>query len=218
MDRTIRVTGKGSIAVKPDTVRIDLSLTGVHKEYADAVKASSEKTDSLREAVKNAGLDPKDLKTVHFSVDTEYEGYSDKNGVWKNRFKGYRYRHNAYVKFPADKEYLGKLIAELARAKTGAEFSIGHTVKDPEAVKNALLAKAVEDSKAKAEVLAKAAGVKLREIVTVDYSWGEMEIYSRPMNKMAVCEDAAEVPAFGLSIEADDIKVEDTVTVVWRIE
>lgn len=98
------------------------------------------------------------------------------------------------------------------------EFSIRHTVKDVDFVKNELLCKAVEDSKIKAGVLAKAAGVSLGEIKTIDYSWGELEIYSEPIDKMMLTELTEEVgEAYNLDIEADDIDVQDTVTIVWEI-
>ena len=87
------------------------------------------------------------------------------------------------------------------------EFSIRHTVKDVDAVKNELLSKAVEGSKTKAEVLAKAAGVVLREIKTIDYSWEELEIYAEPMVKMMLAEP----------MEADNIDVQDTVNIVCEI-
>lgn len=48
---------------------------------------------------------------------------------------------------------------------------------------NELLANAVTDSKAKAEVLTKAAGVSLEEIITIDYSRVEIDFVSKPMDR-----------------------------------
>ena len=36
--RTIRVTGKGQIKVKPDITRITMTLTGVFKEYSETLR------------------------------------------------------------------------------------------------------------------------------------------------------------------------------------
>lgn len=216
MERTIRVTGKGKISVSPDMIRLNINAEGVFKEYAETISKSSEETSLIREAISKAGLDPKDLKTSHFGVDTEYENYRDKRDNWKRKFVGYKYQHRLNIKFANDNEILGRVLYQLANCPVNVEFSIEHTVKDTEAVKNELLGKAVEDSKAKAEVLSKAAGVKLDDIVNIDYSWGELEIYSRPMQYggavLADCLDACEI-----DIEAEDIDVQDTVTVVWRI-
>lgn len=41
-----------------------------------------EETGQLREAITRAGLDPKDLKTTRFNINSEYEGYRD-DVVWE---------------------------------------------------------------------------------------------------------------------------------------
>jgi hypothetical protein len=61
------------------------------------------------------------------------------------------------------------------------EFRLSYTVKDKEASKNALLGKAVEDTKEKAAVLTQAADVSLQEIQSIDYSWGEIDFDYSPM-------------------------------------
>ena len=220
MERIIKVTGRGKISVKPDTIQLNINAEGIYKEYAEAVKKSTEDTALIRETIAKAGLDPKKLKTVYFGVDTEYEGYQDRHGNWKQRFKGYKYNHSMHLKFPADNEVLGKVLYELANCKVSVQFSISHTVKDVEAVKNELLGKAVTDSRAKAQVLTEAAGVTLGDIVNIDYSWGELEIYSRPMRNFVYGSalNAKEESTFDLDIEAEDIDVQDTVTVVWEIK
>jgi hypothetical protein len=78
------------------------------------------------------------------------------------------------------------------------------------------------DSKEKAEVIAAVAGVTLREIVSIDYSWGEIDFVTRPINEMMLkCCDAsvgsAEPNGYDIDIEADDIDMADTVTIVWNI-
>ena len=221
MNRNIRVTGKGKISVKPDTICLNIEAEGIYKEYEIIVQKSTEETGLLREAIERSGLDPSNLKTTNFGIDSEYEGYRDKNDDYRRRFVGYKYEHRMSIKFPNDNEQLGRVLYELAHCDVKVEFSIRHTVKDVEAVKNELLGKAVEDSKIKADVLAKAAEIGLGEIVSIDYSWGELEIYSEPVDKIMIA-DAAPVAggsgAYDIDIEADDIDVTDTVTIVWEIK
>ena len=69
-------------------------------------------------------------------------------------------------------------------------------------------------------MLTEAAGVQLGDIVTIDYSWGEVEFISHPMEKcMSLAEDCcmASPSGYDIDIEPDDIDMSDTVTVVWRI-
>ena len=73
------------------------------------------------------------------------------------------------------------------------------------------------DFKEKAKVLAEAAGVSLGDIVTIDYSWDELEIVSRPVERcmMSAANDIAD--SYQMDIEPDDIEVSDTVTILWEI-
>lgn len=220
MDRIIKVTGKGKISVKPNTIRLNIEAEGVYKEYEQAVKKSTEATCILRETIEKAGLKAEDLKTVHFDINSEYESYRDKNDDYRSRFVGYKYTHSMYIQFSSDNKQLGRILYELAHCNVNVEFSICYTVKDEDTVKNELLGKAVEDSKVKANVLAKAAGVSLGEIKSIDYSWGEINIFSKPLNfgscDMLLAE--AEPKVYGIDIEADDIDIQDTVTIVWEIK
>ena len=77
MGRTIRVKGKGKISVKPDTIKITIKAEGLRWNYDETIEQSTQDTRILRDALKNAGLDPKDLKTTYFSIDSEYESYRD---------------------------------------------------------------------------------------------------------------------------------------------
>ncbi len=87
--------------------------------------------------------------------------------------------------------------------------------------KNELLAAAVKDSQAKASVLTEEAGVNLGKIINIDYSWGEIDFVSRPLQEMLLrcCEpEECESASYDMDIELDDIDISDTVTVIWRLE
>ena len=45
--RTIRVTGKGQIRVRPDMTRITVTLTGLYKEYSETLRRSSADTEAF---------------------------------------------------------------------------------------------------------------------------------------------------------------------------
>ena len=215
MERTIRVKGKGKISVKPDTIKITIKAEGLRWNYDETIEQSTHDTRILRDALKNAGLDPKNLKTTYFSIDSKYKSYRDKNDDYKEKFVCYEYEHRTYIEFENDNKILGRVLYELAHCDVKLKFDINYTVKDKEKVKNDLLDKAVEDSTTKAKVLAKASGVKLKEILNIDYSWGEIDIYSSPMDDLMVCKAAS---TYDIDIEADDIDVQDTVTITWTIE
>lgn len=217
MERKIKVTGRGKICVKPDLIKVNIEFSNIFKKYDDCISESSNSIKELRKIIETSSLNPKDLKTIEFSVDSEYERYYDVD-VYKKRFIGYKYMHKLYIKFPNDNELLGKLLYELSKSKNNYEFSINYTVKDMESAKNKLLKKAVEDSKIKALILAEAAQVSLGEISYIDYSWSEIEISSNPIDNLIVDKAQTFDSKIDIDIQADDIDFSDTVTVVWNIK
>ncbi len=220
-ERIIKVTGKGNLKVRPDMTRITITLEGQNKEYDKTLEQSSKDAEALKDILEKQGFDRADVKTLLFNVDTRYESYQTRDKSWKERFVGYEFKHVVKVEFDSDNARLGKILYALANAKgIHPDFRLSYTVKDPEASKNELLGKAVADAKAKAEVLTKAAGVSLKDIKNIDYSWGEIQFDCSPMRKDLI----GDIPllsecdgTFDFDIEPDDIDVSDTVTVVWEI-
>ena len=218
--RTIKVTGRGTVRLRPDMTCITMTLEGKYPEYSDALKHSSEDTETLKSALEGLGFDREELKTLQFSVDAEYEGYNDPQGNWRQRFAGYRFRHVFKFEFPSDNDLLGRTLYTLSRCGVDPEFRISYTIKDREAAKNELLGKAVADSRDKAEVIAAASGVNLGDILRIDYSLADASFEVVPMRNMAAkamgmsrAEDS-----LTMDINPDDIEVSDTVTTVWEIK
>lgn len=219
MEKYIRVTGKGQIAVKPDLIRLNISLEDSSVKYEDTLEQSATQVELLKDCFEKLGFAREDLKTLHFSIDTTYENYQDENHVWQNRFTGYKFHHNMKIEFDANSERLGQVLYGLAHAEVSPEFHINYTIKDTESVKNQLLGRVVEDSKAKAVVLAKAADVELGELVSLDYSFAEKNFVSEPMKRSMPLMKNADMAmgSYNINIQPDDILVSDTVTVVWQI-
>ena len=216
--RTIKVTGKGVIKVHPDMIRITITLEGTHKVYGEALKYSSNDTETLRNLVESLGFAKTDLKTLSFDLDTKYESYEER-GTYKQRFIGYKYEHELKLEFESDNDRLGRIVYALANSEVNPRFSISYTVKDKEAAKNELLERSIADAKAKAAILSRAAGVSLKEIVNIDYSWGELGLEIELLqNNMISNAGWGSDDGCPMSFEPDDIAITDTVTVVWRLE
>ena len=196
-----------------------IKAAGIYPDYEKTIKESADQTKVLRDSLEKSGLPGKKLKTKQFSIQSEYESYRDKNDDYKKRFVGYKFEHRTEIQFPNDNDQLGRTPYELSHCSIEVEFKIFYTVLNPEEVKNDLLKKAVEDSKAKAEILAESAGVSLGEIEHIDYSWGELQVLSQPIDKFMAEPMIFESKAsYDIDIEADDIDVDDTVTIAWEIQ
>ena len=219
--KTIRVTGKGQIKVRPDQTRITVTLEEKYPEYADALYHSSRDTDDLKQILSKEGFEKKDLKTLSFDIDAEYEGYHE-DGIYRQKLVGYRYRHVMKVDFDSDPERMGRVLYALAHGSLTPEIQISYTVKDREAAKNRLLGKAVEDARQKAELLAEAAGVTLGSLINVNYSWAEPNFEVRPMNRALMGANGAapmaKTSGYDLNLEPDDLELSDTVTLTYEID
>lgn len=218
MNEMITVTGKGKISLPPDVIQIVISLEVVRDSYEDTMEGSANYISILRDALKPEGFTKEDIKTSRFNVDLEYESYKERD-TWKKRFVGYRCNHDLKIEFPSDSKRLAQILSLIAHCPISPEFSIQYKIKDMEGAKNQLLAKAIEDSKTKAEILTKAAGVKLGKVININYSWGEINIYSEPLryDKAILCEESACNYDNSLDINPEDLDISDTVTVVWEI-
>lgn len=220
--RTISVTGTGTLKAVPDLTRISITLEGTYMDYGETLEKSSEATEQLRNLLESLSFRKSDLKTLSFGVNTEYESYQEMN-MYKERFAGYKYIHSMKLDFDSDNDLLGRTLYALANSSLDPRFNISYTVKDSEAAKNELLARAVSDAKHKAEILTEAAGVRLLDIQSIEYSWGDIRFESQPvrpmMAKMARGMNSCEEDCcLDMNITPDDIEVSNSVTVVWEIQ
>jgi hypothetical protein len=214
--RTITVKGTGRVSAKPDLVVIEMNLETTKRDYAQTLELATAELDSLRTALVAVGHDDKALKTASFNIQTKYESYK-KNDEWKQRFVGYTCTHGLSLEFDLDMPTLGRTLGAITECKAAPRFNIQFSVKDPEAVKEQLLENAVRNAAEKAKILAKAAGVNLGVITHIEYSWGDLRLYSETDMKVCECEAAAPKD-LAMDIEPDDIDASDNVTVVWTIE
>ena len=102
----------------------------------------------------------------------------------------------------------------------GRNQNIAFTVKNPARVNEKLLINATENARAKAEILCKASGSTLGQLLNIDYNWGELNVYSRTSYEVEDCIQ----PLMAMSkcsapeIEPDDIDVSDNVAFTWEIQ
>jgi uncharacterized protein YggE len=187
--------------------------------YEASMRRATEMLDALRAAVVSAGHDGKLLKTTSFNVNTKHETYRDKNNNYQSKFVGYCCTHGLRLEFDLDMKLLGVTLGAIATCDANPKFSIRFSVKDASAISAELLENAIENTKWKAGILAKSAGVGLGAILRIDYNWSEHHFYSS--TDMRVGEDMlclAEAAPMEMDIEPEDINVSDSATIVWAIE
>jgi len=219
MERTITVKGVGSVSVKPDYIVLTLSIEGKDKSYEKAMDGATGKIDLLEAAAQRIGFEKGALKTTSFNVSTQYENVKDKSGTYQRVFTGYVSSYHLKLSFDFDSKRLAAILTAIADSGAAPELNISFTVKDPAKVSEELLASASANARGKAEILSRAAGVKLGQLIHIDYNWGELNIVSPTHYEL---EDCA-MPMMARSgrapeIEPDDIDLHDTATFIWEIE
>lgn len=218
MNRTITIKGVGKLSLKPDQTVVSLVLKNVCQNYDAAMAEAANDLNRLREAVFKIGFKKDDLKTTSFDVGAERENERDKNGNYRWRFVGYRVTHALKLEFPFDTKLLSAVLGAIADCIADPELDVRFTVKNREAVNEALLESACRNAKSKAEILTKASGAELGELVSIDYNWGELHFYSPTCYRADdECMIKAASPG-SIEIEPDDIDVSDSVTFVWEIK
>ena len=220
MTRTIKVTGKSNVKASPDYTRISLTLSDTLKEYDACLAKSVEDMNIIVECIKGFGFARNELKTSSFEIDRKMQSYRDKHDNWKKRFIGYEYTENVNFTFKNDNARLGKILYALAHLSIIPEICFSYFCSDVETIKDQLLELAIKDAKKKAELLTSASGVKLCEILDIDYSWINVTLESDNMKfcEPMALEECSKKGAYDVDFEPDDISTGDSVRITFRIE
>ena len=217
MNRLITVRGTGNLSVKPDLIIITMKLESQQYDYEKTMELAAISLQTLQEAIQLAGFDKKDLKTTSFNITTHYKSYRDKDNNYQSVFDGFICEQGLKLEFDYNTDTLSKVLTSIAKAPSEPNVKIQFSVKNKAAVSEELLINATENAKQKAEILARASEVKLGDIISIDYNWGELHLYSSTKFNM---DDESMVlsDSFAPEIEPDDINVSDSVTFVWEIK
>lgn len=212
---TVTVNGTSKVSILPDMTEVNIHVSSVKMNMADATKAIGDQTQQYIKILKQLGFQESDVKTTNFSAY--------KNRIYRENGpidSGYVVSQNVSLKFTYNQVTLQKIIARFSESKDPVDFSIGFFVSDALQEKTAadLQGKAVADARKKAGNLSAAAGVKMGGIKAISYgneSVGPMYYKSADMRMYA----SAEVYDGGnLSLAPQEIELQEAVTVVWFLE
>jgi uncharacterized protein YggE len=203
--RVLTVTGQGEVHGTPDQAMLSAGVVTTARTAADALKDNAKTMNAVFATLKRAGIADKDMQTSGFSVQPQYE--TDKNGNTSRDITGYRVSNTVNVRVN-DLAKVGPTLDALVASGANSIGDIAFTIKDPKPLMEKARAEAVADALARAQTLARAAGVTLGPIVSIGESG-----YSapRPMYRMATMA-AAPTP-----IAAGEESVTAGVNITWSI-
>lgn len=164
--RTLSVSGSGTAYLAPDIAYLYL---GVHTEKltaAEAVAENNTQTEKVIQALKDFGIDAKDIRTTNFSIWPQ-DKYDPQTNMPSGE-KTYMVDNTVYVTV-RDMNKLGDLLDTIVAAGANTVNSIQFDVADKDAALKDARAEAMKDANAKAQELADAAGVQLGALQTVSF-------------------------------------------------
>jgi uncharacterized protein len=174
-ERTLNVNGTGQVFITPDIAYL---YVGVHTEKstaAEAVSANNAQTQQVIDALKNFGVDEKDIHTSSFSI-WPIDRYDPATGTSTGE-KYYAVDNTVYVT-ARDLTKLGALLDTVVKAGANSINSIQFDLADKTEVMKQARAAAVANAKSQAEELAGLANVSLVEITNISYTDSTPYVYA----------------------------------------
>ncbi len=203
----ITVSARGEVQVTPDRARVQVGVETQAKTAAAAAAENNKKQAAILAAIKALGVPAAQISTMGYNV-SPIQRYDEK----ERRVVIDGYQVSNIVQVVTDKlEQAGPIIDAALANGANRVAGLDFTVKDPSNARDQALAQAVESAKRQAEVVAKAAGgtlVEMLEINVNEYQRPE----PRPMMAMAKM-DASDTPT-PLSEGMTTVTV--NVTTRWR--
>lgn len=161
--RQVTVTGQGRVAYQPDQATINLGVQ-IDKtpQAGDALNQLNTKVTAITKAIKALGIADGDIQTSNYSLYTQYD-FKDNISV----VAGYNANQQLAVKvknLDTNKDLVTKVIAEATKAGANQVNGVAFEASNLEDIKQQARVLAIKDAESKGKVLARTAGVRLRDI------------------------------------------------------
>jgi uncharacterized protein YggE len=196
--QVLEITVQESVAAAPEIANIGAGVTTAGKNAAEAMQENAKLMNAVYDALRKAGIADKDLQTSGINLNAQYDYSNNRDGA-PPRLAGYQASNTVNVTV-RDLGTLGKTLD--AVVASGANQINGPTfdVNDREAHLDKARAAAIASAKARAEIYAKAAGLKVRKIISIT----EQPSHGAPapmMRAMAMDSAAAKTPITAGSLD-----------------
>jgi uncharacterized protein YggE len=206
---TVTVTGNGRAMVTPDRFTFQVGVQTVAPTVDDAVGENNRRVASVIAALKRAGARDQDIQTSQFSIYPQQRYEEGKLPT----ILGYQVNNTVTVR--SDKiNDAGRLLGIAVGAGVNTSSGINFEVSDPARGRDQGLRAAFDDARAKATLLAQAAGRTLGRAVEIVEGQRLGDVPPpRPMARMAMeAQVANDVP-----VESGTQELMYTVTVTFAL-
>lgn len=219
----VSVSGEGKISVKPDIATFTFSVRSENAKLKSAQDENSASSAKVVQFLKSSGVADKDIRTAYYNISPQYQypkpcplsaPYPCVQSQSKPIIIGYEVVSSYEVKI-RDLEKAGDILDGATSAGATEVNGPSFTVDNPDSAKIEARKIAVDDAKAKADVLARDLGVRLGDIVGFSESGGGGPIMFEKATMSAMGGGAA-TPA--PSIQPGENEIISNVTITYEIK
>jgi len=174
------ISASGEVTRVPDLAIISAGVQTLLPTATAAIEQNAARMERVRAALKRAGIEDRDIQTSSINLNPEYQ--YDQNRP--PRLTGYRATNTVNVKFRDLKRtgaILDALVAEGANQINGPNL----TIDKPESALDEARAMAIANGRARAELYARALGMRVVRLLSVSESGGYAAPPPMPMVMMA---------------------------------
>ncbi len=202
----ITVTGTGTVEAAPDIATLSIGVTTQGETAAEALSANSAALDAVMARLTAAGIAAPDMQTSNLSLNPNWTGY-ESSSVSGPTISGYVASNILTIRL-RQLDGLGAVldaaVADGANTLNGLTFGLA----DPKPALDEARKEAVADARARAELLAAAAGVKLGRVISI--SEGVVPTDPAPMFR-------AEASAAPVPVAGGEVGLSASVTIFYQI-
>jgi len=201
------VSGQGKAFGKPDIATVMLGMNTQGSNSQDVVNRNNTIINSVTQAMKDLGIDQKDIQTTSYSLSPQYD-YTDKGRV----FKGYSLDQQLTIKI----RDFSKISSVLDKATSLGVNTIGDlqfTIDKPETVQAQARQDAIDQARQKAREMASQTGLHLGELISVS----ENNATPQPIFYDRAVSGSGGVPTVAPQIQTGQLEVDSTVTLTYRV-
>lgn len=207
-EREITVRGTGEARAVADVAEISLGVTTGRMPTAEAaVEALTDKFSQVAAALKELGIEDKDIKTTNLSTQPVYN-YRD----GRQAIEGYESTENVTVTI-RQPDRIGEIVTRVTAEGVNQTGNVTFKIDDPANLESEARKEAIDDARKNAEELAAALGVKLGKVKGFEVlEDGGMPIPFRA-EMMAVDDGGGALP-----VPAGEEKITANVQVTYELE
>jgi uncharacterized protein len=214
-ETTLQINAESKINKAPDIAYITAGVTEERATASEAMTAQSAAMNGVFSALEKAGIAKKDMQTSGLSLYPRYDYIEvpqrDGSVRGEQKLGGYVATNNITARV-RNLDTLGATIDSLVKAGSNTFSGVSFAIEDDKQIKNDARTQAMKDAVAKAELYAKAAGLKVARIVSISEGYE----YSPQPVMMQRAEMAMDAGA-PTPIAAGEVGVTASVSVLFEL-